>query len=376
MTPDSGPASTGPEWAIPRGLIVLLGAAGTVVVAVGMRAFASFLAPVFLALMLTIAAQPIQTRVQRRSWPRWVGMLGALTVVYLFLLGMVVALGISLARLATLLPTYADDADALIQKLYDGLAGLGVGSEQAHSVLSSVDFGRLVGLLDTLLQELLGVFSNVLLVLALLVFMVFDGMTIGDRLQVVSRARPEIADALHTFATGTRSYLIVTTVFGLIVAIIDGIALWLLGIPLPVLWALLAFITIYIPYIGFIIGLIPPTLIALLQGGPELMWAVIAIYCIANLIIESVIQPKFVGDAVGLSVTVVFVGVVFWGWVLGPLGTLLAVPMSLLVKAVLLDIDPATRWTDALIGAPSAGPGKKPAAPEQKREPAAEPGDE
>lgn len=92
-----------------------------------------------------------------------------------------------------------------------------------------------------------------------------------------------------------------------------------------------------------------------------MVW-VIVVYCVFNVVVQSVIQPKFVGDAVGLSVTVTFVSLVFWSWVLGALGALLAIPLTLLAKAVLLDIDPATRWMDVLIGERAPKPGKRAAA--------------
>ncbi len=137
--------------------------------------------------------------------------------------------------------------------------------------------------------------------------------------------------------------------FGFIVAVLDTIALYLLDIPAPLLWGLLAFLTNYIPNIGFIIGLIPPAILGLLEGGPGLMLAVIAVYSVLNVIIQSGIQPKVVGDAVGLSTTLTFVSLVFWAWVLGPLGALLAIPLSLLVKAVLIDADPDSRWMVPLV---------------------------
>ena len=96
------------------------------------------------------------------------------------------------------------------------------------------------------------------------------------------------------------------TIFGGIVAILDGAALLILGIPAAGLWALLAFVTNYIPNIGFIIGLIPPALLALLVGGPSLAITVIVVYCVLNFVIQSVLQPKFVGDAVGLTTTMSF----------------------------------------------------------------------
>ncbi len=122
-----------------------------------------------------------------------------------------------------------------------------------------------------------------------------------------------------------------------------------MGIPLPILWGLLSFITNYIPYIGFWRGLIPPALLGLREGGPGTMLAVIGVYAVCNFIVQTLIQPKFVGDTADISVTLTVLALVFWGWVLGPLGAFLAIPLTLLVKAVLIDIDPATRWVDSLI---------------------------
>jgi AI-2 transport protein TqsA len=152
----------------------------------------------------------------------------------------------------------------------------------------------------------------------------------------------------------------VSTVFGLIVAVIDTGVLALLGIPLPLLWGLLAFMTNYIPNIGFVIGLVPPALLGLLEGGVGTMLAVIAAYSVINVVIQSVIQPKVVGDTVGLSVTLTFVSLVFWAWVIGPLGALLAIPLSLLAKALLLDLDPSTRWIDGLVRGGEARPEEAP----------------
>ncbi|MFE3292711.1 AI-2E family transporter [Rhodococcus sp. NPDC059234] len=343
--PPPPPASEG----LPRGLVVLLGMAGAVVAVAGVKSFSGVVGPVFLALMLVVGVQPLGTWLQRKGAPRWVAVVATLLAVYAILLGLVAALAVSIAQLATLLPDYADKANQLVADVQSWLAQLNIGSDQVDKALSNIDFGKLVGLLDNILRGLLSVFSNLFFILALLIFMAFDASTFGERMRAVAYARPDIAYAFSSFAGGTRSYLIVSTVFGLIVAVIDAGALWAMGIPLPILWGLLSFITNYIPNIGFVIGLIPPALIALLQGGPMLMIWVIVVYSVINVIIQSVIQPKFVGDAVGLSVTLTFLALVFWGWVLGPLGALLAIPMTLLVKALLLDIDPTTRWANALI---------------------------
>ncbi|MFI6573881.1 AI-2E family transporter [Nocardia fluminea] len=352
--PSTDTASPAPpvEWAIPRGLIVLLALAAGVVTIGGLKAFSGIVGPVFLALMLTIAVQPIQGWARRKGWPAWLGMAAALVAVIAILFGIGGALALSAVQLASLLPEYADKLNGLLDHGRDWLASLGVSSDQIHKALSGIDTGKAVTVIEELVGGVLGVFSNLFFVVALLLFMAVDGMTMERRLSIVARERPAIAQALGSFVAGTRKYLIVSTVFGAIVAVIDGGALWLMGVPLPILWALLSFITNYIPNIGFVIGVIPPALLALLDSGPVLMIWVIVVYSVINFVIQSIIQPKFVGDAVGLSVTITFLSLVFWAWVIGALGALLAIPLTLLVKALLFDIDPTTRWADVLIGAP------------------------
>jgi predicted PurR-regulated permease PerM len=137
--------------------------------------------------------------------------------------------------------------------------------------------------------------------------------------------------------------------FGLIVAVIDGVALALLGVPGAFVWAVLAFVTNFIPNIGFVIGIIPPAIIGLLEGGPGLLLAVLAVYSVINVVIQSIIQPRYVGDAVGLTPTITMLSLVFWAWAIGPLGALLAVPLSLLMRALLIDADPSAQWALPLI---------------------------
>ncbi|MFD6101100.1 AI-2E family transporter [Nocardia salmonicida] len=349
---DTAPSAPPVQWSIPRGLIVLLSLGAGVVTIGGLKAFSGIVGPVFLALMLTIAVQPIQSWARRKGWPAWLGMAAALVAVLAILFGIGGALALSAVQLASLLPEYAGKLDELLDHARGWLSDLGVSSDQIHKALSGIDVGKAASVIEGLVGGVLGVFSNLFFVVALLLFMAVDGMTMDRRLAIVAGERPAIARALEDFVTGTRKYLIVSTVFGAIVAVIDGGALWLMGVPLPILWALLSFITNYIPNIGFVIGVIPPALLALLDSGPVLMIWVIVVYSGINFVIQSIIQPKFVGDAVGLGVTITFLSLVFWAWVIGALGALLAIPLTLLVKALLFDIDPTTRWADVLIGAP------------------------
>lgn len=322
---------------------LLLGAACLVVVVAGLRAAGGLVAPVVLALCLTIVLHPLRERLERRL-PTWAASVVLLLLAYVLVLALFLALVVSVARLAALLPAYTPDLEELVADAAGRLSAAGVSSSEVEEVAGSLDVGRVLDAATALLAGLAGVLSDLVLVVTLLLFLAFDAAQTSRLAALVGVHRPHLVRALSTFAQGTRSYLGVSAVFGLIVAVIDTAMLWALGVPGAFVWGVLAFVTNFVPNIGFVIGLVPPALIGLLEGGPSLMFWVVVLYSAANLVIQSVIQPRYVGNAVGLSTTLTFLSLVFWSWVLGPLGALLAVPMSLLVRAVLVDADPEAGW--------------------------------
>jgi predicted PurR-regulated permease PerM len=338
---------------IPRGLIVVLAATGLLVSVLALRQFTEIIAPVLLALILVVGVHPLTGILRRHGAPQWLAATVTLLALVLVIFGLAASLALSVAQLAALIPTYQDSFTALVNDLRAWLASFGVGPDQLQAALGEINFANVAAVVADLLAGMAAVFSNMLFLLFVVVFMAVDATGFSRRLARAKRQRVEVVGALDGFVHGTRSYLLVTTVFGGIVAAIDAGFLWLVGVPLPLLWGLLAFITNYVPNVGFIIGVIPPALLALLEGGPGLMLAVIVAYSVINFIIQSVIQPKILADAVNLSLTLTFLSLVFWAFVIGPIGALLAVPLTLLMKALLLDADPNTRWiSDLFEGGP------------------------
>jgi predicted PurR-regulated permease PerM len=298
--------------------------------------------------VLTILVHPVRERLQRRL-PGWLASVLCTLLVSGIIVGLALSVVLAAARFGSLLPAYADDLGDLVDDATTWLHHLGIDPEQVQQVRSGLDLSGLAGLVESALTGVFGAASSLAFILALCLFMTVDGRTFPTQLATVAQRRPELVGALSQFARGTRGYLWVSTVFGLVVAILDTIALYVLDVPAPLLWGLLAFLTNYIPNVGFVIGLIPPAILALLESGPGLMLAVVIIYTVLNLIIQSGIQPKVVGDAVGLSTTLTFLSLVFWSWIIGPMGAILAVPMTLLAKALLVDGDPGNRWLVPLI---------------------------
>jgi predicted PurR-regulated permease PerM len=335
---------------LPRAVALLGAAAAAVVVVAGMQFAAWLLAPVFLAMVVVIAASPIPHWLRRKGVPDWLATTALIVLVYATIALLVLVLVISVASLASLLPTYADRANELVDGVAANLARFGVDQDEINRAVSGLDFGKLAAAVQSALGAVTSLASNLVFLLSLLLFLSFESATIGKRRARIAADRPAMNDAIEGFIHNTRRYLVVTTVFGLIVAVLDMVGLWVLGIPLAVLWGVLAFLTNYIPNVGFIIGLLPPALLGLLQGGWGLMLAVVAVYGGLNFVLQSIVQPRFIGDAVGLSSTITFLSLILWSWVLGPVGAILAVPLTLLVKAVLVDSDPRAGWVDAMIG--------------------------
>jgi predicted PurR-regulated permease PerM len=339
--------------ALPLWLTVILGVAGTAGAVWGLSAAAPILAPVFLAFVLTVVAHPMIGALVRHGVRRGWAVALAVLVVEGVLVGFGIAIFLSFARLASELPRYADEWRGVLDDVRGALSDLGIGQEQVQDALSSLGPESVLAGIRDVLSGVVGAVAAMVLVVATVLFMTAEGAGLPERLAAAPGSW-RLRAALGSFARNTRRYIVVTSIFGLLVAVVDTVALVLLGIPLPLLWGLLSFLTNYVPNIGFFLGLAPPALLGLLVDGPRLMLVVIAVYALANFVIQSVIQPIFVGDAVGLSVTLSFLSVIVWTVVLGPLGAVLAIPLTLFLHAVLVGQDPDRRWAKILLAGTSA----------------------
>jgi AI-2 transport protein TqsA len=341
----------GAPTTLPRSVILLLGILGVVALAVGTKLAAGIIAPSMLALVLTIAVLPVRTWARKHGWPSWLATLAALVASYLILLVMVVGVVVCLIKFADLLPSYADQAQALAKDVQGGLAKLGLSTSASSDALSKLDPTKLAEVLADLVSNILGALSFLFFLVTLMFFFVAAVPGFAPRAAALKLTKPELARSLGHFLKTCQTYLLVTALFGAIVGVFDAGALWLLGVPLPLVWGFFSFLTNFIPNIGFIIGIIPPAFLALLDDGWEgLLWVVVA-YSVLNVTIQTFIQPRVVGNSVGLSAEITFMSLVVWTFLLGALGALLAVPMTLLLRAIFIDADERTSWVAPLIDA-------------------------
>lgn len=352
-----------------RTLIAL--AAGTVVLA-GLWFAQEIVGPLALAAVLVIICHPLRHPLERRGWPTWLATTVVVVVAYLVLAAlaaMLVFAGIQFAALVAestaALQGAVDDAVALLRTL-------GWDQQAAAALASLTDPARLIGTVTSFGTVTVAVATGLFLMVAYILFMAADAARYQRAETVFGPAIAPTIRRIAGFSRGVRRYYVVNASFGAVVAAIDGLALWALGVPGPLVWAILAFVTNFIPNIGFVLGLVPPAVMALVAGGWPLMLVVIGVYCLANVTLQVFIQPKFVADAVNLSLTLSFFSVVFWTFIVGPLGAILSIPLTLLVRALLWEGDPRGGWLRWLSGEMDAAPSGPPAAPDAVS-PAAEP---
>jgi AI-2 transport protein TqsA len=333
-----------------RGVRILLALASGVVVAFGMAAIGGILAPTLLALVLTICAQPVRAWLTRHGTPDGVATGGVALTVFALLAGFAGLLIVALAQFVGMLPQYQAQFQQFGAQISSWLQSIGVGSEEVKTIAAGFDPSKFMDFFTGLLGGAFGLLSLGVIVLTMLILMPADAAYTPMLLRQLEPTRPNLVYAMGGFAHSVRRYMVVTTVLGVVQGVIDGLALWLLGVPAALLWAILAFLCSYIPNVGYFIALVPPLVFGFLTGGWGTVVAIIVIYGLINAVVQSVVQPKVVGNAVALSQTLTFFSVLFWAVVLGPIGAILAVPLTLLVRAVLVDSDPRARVWRAAIG--------------------------
>ena len=290
-------------------------------------------------------------------------------VVFAILIAFAFALVWSITSLVQELPQYQRQFWNLYHQSVAWLAQFGISEQQVLDQVKTINPANFAGILTSALGSVTNIVTLLTVIIVMIFMMAFDTDTFGGRERALKRHQPRIWHSIADFIEGVRRYWVVSTIFGLIVAIIDVVALEFLNVPLALVWGILAFLTNYIPNVGFVIGLVPPAIMALLANDPLTALLVVIIYSVVNFVIQSIIQPKFNGDAVGVTALVSFLSLLLWSSVLGALGALLALPMTLLAKALLVDHDPQMRWLNAFISNdPAMADPRVPAAHEREDE--------
>ena len=337
--------------------VLLLLAASTVTLA-GVYFARDLFGPIALAIVIVVICEPLRRPLDRRGWPQWASTTAVIVVAYLILLSMGALLWLAGTQFARLVGDLVSQGglENTAAEVVGWLQTLGVDEEASDAAASVLDPETLLGVARSIGGTVLSVATALFFVCAYIIFMAIDAARYGRAPALFGATKGPVLARISHLNSGVRRYYIVNATFGAIVAVIDGLALWWMGIPAPVVWAILAFVTNFIPNVGFVVGLVPPAILALVVGGWPLMLGVIAVYSIVNVVLQVLVQPKFVSDAVDLSLTLSFFSVIFWTFIIGPLGAILSIPLTLLARALVFEGDPDATWVRWLSGDRTAVP--------------------
>ena len=312
-----------------RLVIYLVGAACIFVILFGIRGSAYIINPILLAAVITITVLPVPSRLTKRGMPGWLALVLTILMVVLVLATVILTAFFSITGLADQLPQYI--AGASEQSLISGLATTlsGADTTSAHLSIQISQITR--GMLESVI--------NVLVELGWALVIFFFMISAAIALPAPSRLgldpnNPTIGKVSH-LTEDVRKYVSVLTVINFLVGLGDTIFLLILGVDYAVLWGLLAWFMGYIPSIGFIIALIPPVFLAYAQYGLQTALVVLVGYILINGGVQNFIQPKLMGQRLNISPVVVFISLFVWGYLLGGIGAILAVPLTMLVLIIM-----------------------------------------
>jgi predicted PurR-regulated permease PerM len=310
-----------------RLLVYLIGVASVFVILFGIRSSASIINPILLAAVITITVLPVPSRLTKRGMPGWLALVLSILMVVLILALVIATVFFSVTKLTTELPTYMASASQQ--------ASADLGSSDA----TSIQIDQVVTAIGPIAQGLLATTLNLLvqfgIALAIFFFMISAALSLPTPSRLgVDPDRPSIG-RVAVLTEDVRKYMTVLTVVNFLVGLGDTFLLWILGVDFAVLWGLLAWFMGYIPSIGFLIALIPPVLLAYAQYGLGTALIVLVGFVLINGGVQNFYQPKVMGDRLRISPLVVFIGLFVWGYLLGGIGAILAVPMTLLVLIIM-----------------------------------------
>lgn len=335
----------------------LVAAAALVIIVAGLRVAASLLVPLAIAGFLAITSHPLVAWLERRL-PTWAAVGVTLIVLLLTLLGPGLVVQDAATRFVAVAPRYGERLRAMSALSLDWLRSRGVDTGQVADV---VDWSAVFNLAGGLFTNVAFLLSNAFLVLIVVGFILMEA---GSLPATLARAFPVDRAAIGRFrrvAGEVQRYLRVKTAVGLATGLLLGLWTAALGVDFALLWGLLAFLLNYIPNFGSIIAAVPPVLLSLVQAGPGVAFAVAAGFLVVNTVVGNVIEPYVMGRRLQISPLVVVLSLVFWGWVWGAVGMVLAVPITMVVR-ILLEQSAELRWAAVLIAGGETAAGTAPAA--------------
>jgi len=333
---------------IPQGSKILLTMAAFVVVVAGVREARELLVPFLLSAFIAIIAAPPLFYLKRKNIPSPIALGSVVGVVVIAAIMMGVLVGSSIDDFSAQLPVYQERLNTQTTALLAWLGEMGIAIPK-QTAEKLFDPAKAMQMAAVGLSSLGGLLTNTFLILLTVIFILLEAASFPTKLGAILQNPDSGLSRFQTFLDHINSYMAIKTATSALTGVLVFLWLWSVGVDYPVLWGMLAFLLNFVPNIGSILASVPALLLALIQlGTTGALWSLLG-YALINVVVGNVIEPRFMGRGLGLSTLVVFISLVFWGWILGPVGMFLSVPLTMMIK-ISLDSSDETRWIAILLG--------------------------
>ncbi len=339
-----------PQKSLSFTLRFILGVAGLGIALLTVHQAAGFIVPLLLAWVIVLSASPLFYWLRKKNAPGWLAFIVTFLAIIAVGAFLVITLIVAVDQLFELLPTYTDEIDAIKQSIADFLAGTGLAQATSSSTADLIDPSKIMDLYAGLLSGLVEALSNVALIFMAIIFMLVEAFNMPRKIAAELDAGNDYVRRLSSFSLDIRRYISITTWIGLLTGALDTVFFMIMGVPLPLLWGILAFLLSYIPVIGFWLAAIPPTILAWLESGPIAAIVVFVGIILINGMADEVLKPKIMGEGLDLAPITVILSITIWTAVLGPMGAILGIPVTMIIKELVLEADEQNAWIARLIG--------------------------
>ena len=334
------------------GLRVLVIIASLVVIIAGLKSASAIVVPMLVALFLAMLATPLMLWLRDRRLPTVL----ALGLILILLIGFVAIIGSligsSINELSGALPIYEQKLRLAQETALAYIRDLGI-DVQSEGAVEWIDPRAAAQFFGRLLTSFGGILSDSLLIIFMVLFVLVEAIALPSKLRSILPNPEKTMANFSGFMQDLKKYLVIKTAVSFLTGVLVSIWLTILGVEFAILWGFLAFLLNFVPYVGSLIAAIPVVVLGLLDVGLTHAMLIAAGYLVINMIVGNLLEPRFLGRGVGLSTLVVFLSLLFWGWVFGPVGMFLSVPLTMLVK-IALEHYPKSQWIAILLSADSS----------------------
>ena len=324
------------------GMLVM---ASVVIVLAGVKAASVIVVPFLLALFLAIILAPLFLWLKKKGVPQGIALLLIVILLFGSIGTLVMLIGTSVQDFSHNVPLYESKLRADFRNLLTVLDGYNI-TVPKEDIISMFATDSVMEYIAKTLKSLGGLLTNSLMIIVTVVFML---MEISQFTKKLERSNSKSLNSFVAISDNIKRFILLKSMTSAATGIIVTIGLKFFDIHYAVLWGVVAFLLNFIPNIGSIIAAIPAVLMAMVQYDIGTALAVTGLYVAVNVTIGSILEPRIMGQGLGLSTLVVFLSLIFWGWLLGPVGMLLSVPLTIMVK-IILDAQEDTKWISTLLG--------------------------